>query len=571
MKKAILAVILIISFLFPVIPVESTEQLNIEDTATSYKMYNENLGLVYDLSGSSAQKASPFTYDIPDGGAAVIVFFRGNGECRNSNDFMTRLSNTMWANDDSVNLIAIESTKVGRDALKNYMDTYDPNGFVDRVYYNDAQNYVVAWYLESISRGGNMDGVNKFSVSIAFPHILIVTKENGVPMIKYSVSGIYDTTLITSLIGTVADIPDGKNNAVEVDVSGTEKYDFVLPVLDAVNANRAKEGLEPLTISSVLTDIAMERAAECSVFYSHVRPNGYSCFSLGNGTGRYPTGLLIAENIAVGMTNPLRAVEVWMNSPGHRKNILRDNITQLGVGCFEKDGAIYWVQVFGNGSDSAELFSEDEIEVQYTIETLESRIGSRMPHDSIIVPLCSGNDIELSVNVSNVGVDPSFTYITSIIPQSANVYGADGELIAYLEGGVLHCIKEGVGTLELALYEGDPLSEAIPLTVTDHSWVQRGTVVEPTYTEPGEAVFICSVCGAEKRDVLPRLISNIPGDLNGDGELTMKDVLKARRIIAGLDEPDERFYANADFNGDGDLTMADVLIMRRVIAGLSQI
>jgi|GEM_PF-2534333 len=61
---------------------------------------------------------------------------------------------------------------------------------------------------------------------------------------------------------------------------------------------------------------------------------------------------------------------------------------------------------------------------------------------------------------------------------------------------------------------------------------------------------------------------SLPGDVNGDGDITMKDVLKIRRFIAGLDDLSPEEQAIADVNGDGDVTMKDVLKIRRYIAGL---
>ena len=58
------------------------------------------------------------------------------------------------------------------------------------------------------------------------------------------------------------------------------------------------------------------------------------------------------------------------------------------------------------------------------------------------------------------------------------------------------------------------------------------------------------------------------GDVNGDGDLTMKDVLLMRRYIAGLDELTQAQIAAGDMDGDGDVTMKDVLKARRIIAGL---
>ena len=60
----------------------------------------------------------------------------------------------------------------------------------------------------------------------------------------------------------------------------------------------------------------------------------------------------------------------------------------------------------------------------------------------------------------------------------------------------------------------------------------------------------------------------VPGDVDGDGDVTMKDVLIMRRYIAGLDELDDDTIARGDFDGDGEITTKDVLRARRIIAGL---
>ena len=57
-----------------------------------------------------------------------------------------------------------------------------------------------------------------------------------------------------------------------------------------------------------------------------------------------------AENISVGFTSAASAMNGWMNSPGHRANILNDSVSQIGVGCFYANGAWYGVQLFRSGS-----------------------------------------------------------------------------------------------------------------------------------------------------------------------------------------------------------------------------
>ena len=87
------------------------------------------------------------------------------------------------------------------------------------------------------------------------------------------------------------------------------------------------------------------RAQEIISKFDHVRPNGQSCFSVLNEMNiRYQT---CGENIAAGQQTPEEVVTAWMNSEGHRKNILNPNFTKLGVGYVT--GGNYrhnWVQLF---------------------------------------------------------------------------------------------------------------------------------------------------------------------------------------------------------------------------------
>ena len=115
-------------------------------------------------------------------------------------------------------------------------------------------------------------------------------------------------------------------------------------VLDAVNQNRASYGLAPLTLASDLCDDADVRAQEIVSLFSHTRPDGSSCFTVISGSYRR-----VAENIAAGSATPEAVVEQWMNSPGHRANILDPELKELGVGyCHAPNSTYehYWVQLF---------------------------------------------------------------------------------------------------------------------------------------------------------------------------------------------------------------------------------
>lgn len=115
--------------------------------------------------------------------------------------------------------------------------------------------------------------------------------------------------------------------------------------------------LSKLTYDYDLEKAAMQRAAELALSFSHTRPNGESCFSLTftDGSGRMTVG----ENIAYGQPTVESVFEDWQetnkdyNGQGHRRNMLSEDFTSVGIACFEIDDAKYWVQEFGAPNSGA--------------------------------------------------------------------------------------------------------------------------------------------------------------------------------------------------------------------------
>lgn len=115
-------------------------------------------------------------------------------------------------------------------------------------------------------------------------------------------------------------------------------------VLRLVNIERAKYGLSALSYDSGAAKAAHIRAKEIVISFSHTRPDGSSCFTAAQETGfTYRTA---GENIAYGYATPEQVVTGWMNSEGHRKNILSSSFTKLGVGCYKSGNTLYWSQFF---------------------------------------------------------------------------------------------------------------------------------------------------------------------------------------------------------------------------------
>lgn len=116
-------------------------------------------------------------------------------------------------------------------------------------------------------------------------------------------------------------------------------------VITIVNTERKKRGLNPLSKNSLLTSAAKVRAKEITTYFSHTRPNGTSCFTAISSS--YPYRAL-GENIAYGYRDPDHVMNGWMNSPGHRANILSSSYEEIGVAMYELNGRKYWVQIFGS-------------------------------------------------------------------------------------------------------------------------------------------------------------------------------------------------------------------------------
>lgn len=133
------------------------------------------------------------------------------------------------------------------------------------------------------------------------------------------------------------EIPD--DSQTDADVDNVSAY--AARVTELVNVERAKAGLPALTLDAAASQAAQVRAAEIRTSFSHTRPNGKNCFTalVESGVNYRAAG----ENIASGQTTPEEVVTAWMNSEGHRKNILSPHFTGIGVGYLEGN---YWTQFF---------------------------------------------------------------------------------------------------------------------------------------------------------------------------------------------------------------------------------
>ncbi|NAO99153.1 hypothetical protein FRY77_24525 [Halomonas sp. MG34] len=124
----------------------------------------------------------------------------------------------------------------------------------------------------------------------------------------------------------------------------SELSQFEQEVVELTNQERAKQGLSPLKIDTELSKVAREKSRDMASngYFAHNSPSYGSPFDMMKQFGiSYSTA---GENIAKGQRTPEEVVNAWMNSEGHRANIMNANFTHIGVGYVEQGN--HWTQQF---------------------------------------------------------------------------------------------------------------------------------------------------------------------------------------------------------------------------------
>lgn len=264
---------------------------------------------------------------------------------------------------------------------------------------------------------------------------------------------------------------------VPVTVDGIRLDDYASEVLDKVNEVRAESGLQPLTLDSDLQEIALQRVAEIAVYFSHTRPNGMSCISVSE--------KMAGENIAIAYPNSESVMTGWMNSEGHRANILNPTYSSVGIACVYQEGVFRWVQTFGRFTGNGKL-AADELGKSHTVDVLTGLINLKYSGENII-SLNSGQASDtLQARCSSTNAQWSY-----------GQFGLDSELLTYRSSDptVLavdetgHMTPEKVGSVVLTIsLKADP-SRSITQEILVESSITPEMVKlsQTSYTYNGKA------------------------------------------------------------------------------------
>ena len=289
-------------------------------------------------------------------------------------------------------------------------------------------------------------------------------------------------------------------------VKADNNYDNAYEVLKLVNQERSKVGLQALTMDKDLLDAAMLRAAEISVLFSHERPTGQECYTA--------CSKMTGENIAMGQMDPSHVMNSWMNSSGHKANILGSNFKSIGIGCAYINGIYYWVQCFGNNDTNS--FAKP----QNTKNTVTQFSFIKNYLDSNGVSFA----IEPAAPEGNMMADQQKCY-GSTKEYALFVEHTDSRIVSIIDNSCISWILAGPGTVKsndinvtvtaeratdmtLSAVIGNTSNKIVAnktVNFTDHNWTITKEETKATCTKDGLATYTCRDCKKTKKETVKAL------------------------------------------------------------------
>jgi|GEM_PF-305520 len=252
-------------------------------------------------------------------------------------------------------------------------------------------------------------------------------------------SSFFKFLLVTLLTLTCLNIMPIKAASSSIKVTYDVEYDYTkaFEVLDLVNTQRKNNGLSTLVMDKVLLEGAMQRAAELAISFSHTRPDGSSCY------GAFRSGYTVAgENAAWGQTSSSSVMNSWMNSEGHRNNILDSRHNIAGIGCVKVNGVYLWIQCFEKNSTYSTVKAS-----AFTNKTGTATVSYNPSNFSTTFSLTGNGNY-------NVG---DTAYIKCAISGSVGTVNAkllsvtsSDTSVASISGSTIKALKEGKATLSVS-------------------------------------------------------------------------------------------------------------------------
>lgn len=217
-----------------------------------------------------------------------------------------------------------------------------------------------------------------------------------------------------------------------------------------INAMRIENGLEPLQTAPRLQKMCQERADELTKSYSHSRANGDAWYTILTDYG-IDTNCFAGENIAAGYDTPEGVVNGWMNSAGHRKNILNTNYEYFAVGVsyYEDDPEYYfyyWDLILLSSNTG---FEDSYIPIAFSMPTT---IQTTEPEQTTMLTATTLTNLFSSTSTTTT----TTTTVTTTLPKTSTIQTGD-----YNYGD---CNTDGVVDLLDAIFLGKYLAGQVAMT-----------------------------------------------------------------------------------------------------------
>ena len=270
------------------------------------------------------------------------------------------------------------------------------------------------------------------------------------------------------------------------------------------NTEKVKQTqLEDYIWDEDLAKIAMQRAAELALSFSHTRPNGDPYYMIHMGlSGENLSGGLYAYSTLQSFT-ALAETNFNYAGQGHRRNMLSEKHQRMGVGYCEVNGARFWVQVFAQRPLSSPYLPEvtDQVQVQVQTEMLQKNAAIKVEPASLSIK--AGDKIALPEAKVSLRSD---NWAGGAVLNDAEVTWSSGdEQVLRVEGGRLVGISPGTAVLTAKALGKEAQVQVTVAAGCSHSHSDKSLVKAPQCTEGGQERHTCRDCGKSWIHSLPAL------------------------------------------------------------------
>ncbi len=461
--------------------------------------------------GSTSETVIPgYTFYTIDGepvstegdGKSVTVLIFGKTDCGITQGTVRNIAASDWVKSPDIRVIFAALNTESTDVVKNFKNAYGCENIIFC-----PQSYYVpeAWN----------EYCNQFSLSTrsfepgSFPHIFLLDAANHP---KKGLSGSQTAATILAEIQKFSDPGyEERDPLLTLNMSGEESYAYARSVFAIVNQKRAENGRPRLELDKELTEAAMQRAAELSLYYNHTRPNGEKATSILRRDGC----TRIAENIAVGYLTPDAVMSGWMSSQGHKANILDLYLKGIGIGCFrDNQGIWYWVQYFDDKQPCVPLTENGSRQVTRPV-SIRSSVVNLSVDETAREFSCSGAGTTAAFGIYHL--NRAFPYSRpQLNPGDFDFTSSNASVATAGADGTIAVGEPGTAVIKATIKKS---AVSVSLNVTKKEHTLKDEVIAPTKTEQGYTVHTCTVCGYSFTDsyvpAVPEAEPGSPGE--GDG------------------------------------------------------